>query len=152
MDRNYSVKLRRKAFLVLTFAVGFVGMVGSLSATDFMDVTDTALPTNTPTPTGGNPICIGLVGVNFAANYTGYEGEKAWPTDGKKHKHPIQEAEEAVRRLMSRAAPSFDEFQALPFRATNAVPFPFEWVDYDRTAKEYSALLVRVSREYDRRF
>ena len=56
MDRNYSVKLRRKAFLVLTFAVGFVGMVGSLSATDFMDVTDTALPTNTPTPTGGNPI------------------------------------------------------------------------------------------------
>src|SRR5207249_2527673 len=40
----------------LTFAAGFVGMIGSLSATDFMDVTDTALPTNTPTPTGGNPI------------------------------------------------------------------------------------------------
>ena len=56
MDRNYSVKLRRKAFLVLTFAVGFVGMVGSLSATDFMDVTDTALPTNPPTLTAGNPI------------------------------------------------------------------------------------------------
>ena len=30
--------------------------------------------------------------------------------------------------------------------------FPFEWVDYEQTAKEYSALLVRVSREYDRRF
>jgi hypothetical protein len=56
MDRNYSVKLRRKAFLILTFAAGFVGMIGSLSATDFMDVTDTALPTNTPTPTSGNPI------------------------------------------------------------------------------------------------
>src|SRR5437773_9663662 len=102
--------------------------------------------------TGGNPICVGLVGVNFAANYTSFEGEKPWPTDGKKHKHPIQEADEAGRRLSSRAAPSFDEFQTLRFRATNVAPFPFEWLDYEQTAKEYSALLVRVSREYDRRF
>jgi hypothetical protein len=40
----------------------------------------------------------------------------------------------------------------LRFRATNVDPFPFEWLDYDQTAKEYSALLLRVSREYDRRF
>lgn len=102
--------------------------------------------------TGGCPICVGLVGVNFAASYTSFEGEKSWPTDGKKHKHPIQEADEAVRRLSSRAAPSFDEFQTLRFRATNVAPFPFEWLDYEQTTKEYSALLLRVSREYDRRF
>jgi hypothetical protein len=102
--------------------------------------------------TGGNPICVGIVGVNRATTYTGYEGEKAWPTDGKKHKHPIDEAEEAERRLLHRAAPSFDEFQILRFRATNVAPYPFEWADYDRTATEYSAMLLRISREYDKRF
>jgi hypothetical protein len=102
--------------------------------------------------TGGHPICVGFVGVNFATGYTSYEGEREWPTDGKKHKHPVQEAAEAERRLMSRAASAFDELQILRFCATNTDPFPFEWVDYEQTAKEYSALLVRVSREYDRRF
>jgi hypothetical protein len=101
---------------------------------------------------GGNPICIALVGVNWAANYTGYEGARVWATDGKKHKHPIQEAEEAERRLLARARPAFDEFQVLRFEATNVTPFPFKWVNYAQTAQEYSALLVRVSREYDRRF
>jgi hypothetical protein len=102
--------------------------------------------------TGGNPICIGLVGVNSAARYTSYEGKAEWPTDGKRHKHPIQEAAEAESRILSRAAPAFDEFQVLRFRAENVEPFGFEWVDYAKTAKEYAALLVRLSREYDRRF
>jgi hypothetical protein len=102
--------------------------------------------------TGGQPICIGFVGVNFASGYTSYEGEREWPTDVGKHKHPAQEAAEAERRLTSKAASAFDEFQVLRLRATNTAPFPFEWVDYEQTAKEYSALLVRVSREYDRRF
>jgi len=102
--------------------------------------------------TGGNPICVGIIAINRAPSYTGYEGEKTWPTDGKKHKHPIQEAEEAERRLLSRARPSFDEFQILRFKVTNVEPYPFEWMDYNQTAKEYGALLIRVSREYDRRF
>lgn len=102
--------------------------------------------------TGGNPICVGIIGVNYAPEYTSYEGERSWPTDGKKHKHPIQEAAEAERRLISRAADKFDEFQILRFRATNVSPFPFEWVDLNTTLKEYGALLVRLSREYDRRF
>jgi len=102
--------------------------------------------------TGGKPICVGIVGINCAPNYTSYEGEREWPTNGKKHKHPIQEADEAESRLISRAAPSFDEFQVIRFRATNVKPFPFEWADYDQTAKEYSAMLVRLSREYDQRF
>lgn len=102
--------------------------------------------------TGGNPICVGIVGVNFAQSYTSYEGEREWPTDGRKHKHPVQEAAEAESRLLSRAGPSFDELQILRFRATNIAPFPFEWVEYEQTAKKYAALLVRVSRENDRRF
>lgn len=101
--------------------------------------------------TGGQPICVGLLGVNCAPAYTSYEAERAWPTDGRKHKHPIQEAAEAEARVLARAAPAFDEFQVLRFRATNVEPFPFQWADYTQTAKEYSALLVRLSREYDRR-
>jgi hypothetical protein len=102
--------------------------------------------------TGGNPICVGLLGVNFASCYTGYEGAVEWPTDGRKHKHPIQEAQDAESRVLAQAAPAFDEFQVLRFRAQNTEPFDFEWVDYARTAKEYGALLVRLSREYDQRF
>jgi hypothetical protein len=101
---------------------------------------------------GGTPICVGIVGLNCATSYTSYEGPTEWPTDGKRHKHPVQEAAEAERRLTSIAAPRFDEFQVLRFRANNVAPFSFDWVDYERTASEYSALLVRVSREYDRRF
>jgi hypothetical protein len=89
---------------------------------------------------------------HFARSYTSYEGSREWPTDGKKHKHPVQEAAEAEKRLLAKAAPAFDEFQILPFRATNISPFPFEWLHYERTVKEYGALLVRISREYDRRF
>ena len=102
--------------------------------------------------TGGNPICVGIVGINSADTYTSYEGERPWPTDGKKHKHPAQEASAAEQRVATRAASAFDEFQVLRFRATNVEPFPFAWVNYEQTAKEYSALLVRLSREYDRRF
>jgi hypothetical protein len=101
---------------------------------------------------GGNPICIGFVGINHAEAYTSYEGERSWPTDGKKHKHPIQEAAAAEQRLRDRALPSFDEFLFLRFRAANIEPYPFEWLDYNQTAKEYGALLLRVSRMYDLRF
>jgi hypothetical protein len=37
-------------------------------------------------------------------------------------------------------------------RATNAKPFPFDWVDLATTEMEYSSVLTRISREYDRRF
>ncbi len=101
---------------------------------------------------GGNPICVGLVGINFADQYVSFEGRKRWPTDGKRYKHPIQEAAQAEQRLLAKARSAFDEFQILRFRATNAKPFPFEWVDLSKTELEYSALLTRVSREYDKRF
>ena len=101
---------------------------------------------------GGNPICVAFVGINYAQSYTSYEGERPWPTDGKKYKHPIQEAATAEERLRARALPSFNEFLFLRFRAPNVSPYPFECMDYDHTAKEYGALLLRVSRLYDERF
>ena len=101
---------------------------------------------------GGNPICVAFVGINFAERYVSFEGKKKWPTDGKKYKHPIQEAAQAEQRLKDKAQSAFDEFQILRFRATNAKPFPFEWVDLIRTEMEYSSVLTRISREYDRRF
>jgi len=101
---------------------------------------------------GGNPICVAFVGINFAHQYVSFEVRKRWPTDGKKYKHPIQEAAKVEQRLIEKAPSAFDEFQILRFRATNAKPFPFEWVDLRATEMEYSSVLTRVSREYDRRF
>lgn len=101
---------------------------------------------------GGNPICIGFVGVNYADHYVSYEGERSYPTNGKKYKHPIQEAADAEGRLKAQAAPAFDEFLLLRFRATNEAPYPFAWQDYQALQLEYNAMLTRVSREYDQRF
>lgn len=101
---------------------------------------------------GGRPICVGFVGVNYADHYISYEGERSYPTDGKKYKHPIQEAADAESRLKAQAATAFDEFLILRFRATNEPPYPFVWQDYQKLQLEYNALLTRVSREYDQRF
>jgi hypothetical protein len=100
----------------------------------------------------GSPICVGIVGINSAPVTTGYEGDRAFVTDGRKHKHPIQEAAEAEARLVAQAKPSFDEFLVLRYRATNADPYPFEWIDLQATELDYGAILTRISREYDRRF
>ena len=101
---------------------------------------------------GGNPICVAFVGVNFADQYVSFEGKRHWRTDGKIYKHPIQEAAQAEQRINEKARSAFDEFQILRFRATNVKPFPFGWVDLTTTEMEYSSVLTRISREYDRRF
>jgi hypothetical protein len=101
---------------------------------------------------GGNPICVAFVGVNCSTTYTSYEGRRRFPTDGKKYKHPIQEAADAEIRLRTDALPVFDEFLILKFTATNVRPYQFSWVDYGALSLEYNALLTRVSREYDVRF
>jgi len=101
---------------------------------------------------GENPICIGIVGINHAESCVGYEGAREYRTDGKKNPHPIQEAAEAEARLLERAAPAFDEFLVLRYSAPNEPPFPFRWVQLDRTATDYGAILARVARKYDARF
>jgi hypothetical protein len=101
---------------------------------------------------GGDPICVGFVGINCSERCISYEGDRVFPTDGRKHKHPIQEAAAAEMRLRAEAMPVFDEFLVLRFRATNEPPYPFEWQNERFLRLEYNALLTRVSREYDRRF
>lgn len=100
-----------------------------------------------------SPICVGIVGINHAPLYTSFERRRRFTTDGSSgHRHPIQEAPEAERRLMAEASSAFDEFIILRFMATNAPPYPFEWVNAVRTGQEYGAALTRISIEYDRRF
>ena len=70
----------------------------------------------------GNPIRMGIAGINHAAHCTTYEGERSFTTNGKKHKHPIDEAVDAMERLRSGAATAFDEFLILRFEATNEPP------------------------------
>lgn len=101
---------------------------------------------------GGQALCVALVGVNFAEQYTSFEGKQSWPTDGKKYKHPIQEASEAILRLRQRAFEHFDESLILKFKASNSARYPFSWIDENETWLEYSALLTRISRKYDQRF
>jgi len=102
---------------------------------------------------GGNPICIAVVGTNQAESTVGYEGDRPFPTTGKQgFLHLYQEAPEAERRLRASAAPEFDEFIVLRFKATNASPFPFEWVDYKETRLDYAAALSRISARCQQRF
>lgn len=100
----------------------------------------------------GSPICVGIVGINHAAYCVGYEKDRVWRTDGKAHKHPFQEAAEAETRLQADTAGKFDEFIFLRYRATNDAPYPFEWVNYIDTFKDYSAALTRICRTYTTRF
>lgn len=101
---------------------------------------------------GGNPICVGFVGVNWSPAYTSYEKDRAFPTDGKEYLHPIQEAAAAEQRLREQAQPFFDEFLILKYSATNRPPYPFAWLNEQQLSLEYNALLTRVSRQYDIRF
>lgn len=101
---------------------------------------------------GQDCICVGIVGINQAAYTVGYEGERAFKTDGKTNRHPIQEAAEAERRLLDQVQPVYDEFIILRYRATNEEPYPFEWVNLEATERDYGASLVRICREYERRF
>ena len=101
---------------------------------------------------GGNPITVGIVGINQADRYVSYEGDVEWHTGLKGKKHPIQEAPEAERRLLAKTAPVFDEFMILRYRAWNDPPHRFEWVDEARTQMDYGAVLTRILRKYDVRF
>lgn len=99
-----------------------------------------------------NAIAVGIVGINHSEQYVSFEGRRQFKTDGKVHKHPIQEAAEAERRLIARAQPAFDELVLLRFRASNLKPYPFAWVNETETQVEYGAALARISREYESRF
>jgi hypothetical protein len=98
------------------------------------------------------PICVAIVGVNHARSTTSYEGDRSYPTDGAKNKHPFQEAAVAERRLQTDAVSAYDEFLILQYRATNELPYPFEWVDHRSSVQQYGAILTRISLSYESRF
>lgn len=97
------------------------------------------------------PICVGIVGINYADVMTSYEGERAYRTDGGKYKHPIQEAEQARQRLAA-ISNLYDEFLILRFKARNEEPYTFDWVNEKETRLDYGAALIRISNEYEERF
>ena len=99
-----------------------------------------------------HPICVAIVGINHADHCYSYERDRIWATDGKKHKHPIQEAADAERRIIAEVKPHYDELLMLRYRATNIDPFPFQWVNQRDARLDYAAILTRVSRRYDQRF
>jgi hypothetical protein len=102
---------------------------------------------------GGNPICIAIVGLNHATEYTSYEGDRAFKTTGKNgYLHRSQEAAAAEVRLLREPKLGFDEFLILRFAATNSPPFPFSWVNYEDTRLDYAAALTRISSKYQQRF
>ncbi len=102
---------------------------------------------------GGNPICVGIVGINWSESYTSFERRKVWKTTGKAgYPHPLQEAAGVERDLASRVENMFDELVLLRFKATNERPYAFSWVDQAETEKLYASALIRISRDYEARF
>jgi hypothetical protein len=93
-------------------------------------------------------ISVGLVGVNWSPEYTSYEGDREYPADPP----PSREAPTAIARIQQRVTGAFDELLILEFRATNVIPYPFEWVNESQLRKEYSAALLRISNEFEARF
>lgn len=94
------------------------------------------------------------IGVNHAPYTVGYEGDRQFRTDGRKHKHPADEAAVAERHIVDRivARKIYDEVIILRYRATNEPPFRFSWVDEARTVEAYRAALVRLSLRIEERF
>lgn len=100
---------------------------------------------------GNDPICVGVVAINYAPSYTSFEGQVSWPTDGKRYKHPVQEAVTAESRLLARIEGKFDEIVCLRFSASNTPPYQFSWCDAVETRRQYGAALVRLSALCERR-
>lgn len=92
-------------------------------------------------------VTVGIVGVNFAHEYTGYEGERSFDA----RTPPSREAAEIVRRLETIKS-EFDELLILKYKATNRAPYSFLWVSPVETRLEYRSILVRISDEYESRF
>jgi hypothetical protein len=100
-----------------------------------------------------NVVSIALVGINHADYTIGYEGARAYRTEGKDHKHPLQEAPAAERHIVERVvnAGTYDEVVVLRYKAKNEEPFTFEWVNYEATRQAYRAALIRLSNKIESR-
>jgi hypothetical protein len=99
-----------------------------------------------------NPIAVAIIGLNYADYTVGYEGERAYRTDGSsKQPHPSNEAPEVEARIRFELGPVFSEIIILRYLARNEKPFQFDWQDERTTEDEYAAALIRISAEFERR-
>ena len=96
-------------------------------------------------------ITVGFAAVNYSDEWTGMEGERSF-TKKRTRARALQESDETSRRLRQIAAPAFDEFLLLAFKATNQEPFPFTWINPADIAADYGAALVRIADLYEKQF
>lgn len=97
---------------------------------------------------GGGVLTLALVGLNYADEYTGYEGKREYVAETP----PKKEAPEVARRLDESIRPLYDEYLLIPFRATNRPPYEFSFVNREKTELEYQSALLRISNEFERRW
>lgn len=95
-----------------------------------------------------NAIKVGIVGVNYADEYMGWEGERPFLAK----KPPVKEASDFANRIERTVETRYDELLILRFSATNIEPYQFEWLNKLQTEQLYGSALVRISAEYERRF
>lgn len=99
-------------------------------------------------------VSLAVIGINRASQTVGYEGDRAYRTDGAGHKHPLQEADAAeghiARRIVERGI--YDEVLILRYAATNEEPYPFTWHNEAETERAYRAALIRLSNAIQERF
>jgi len=93
-------------------------------------------------------ISVGIVGVNYANRYMGWEGERAFPAKTP----PAREAGDFSNRIERAVESYYDELLILRIEATNMEPYDFEWLNEAETERLYGSALVRISAEYERRF
>lgn len=102
--------------------------------------------------TTSNATTVGIVGVNHSPVYTFYEGTRSYDKPGETGSAPGAEAVKVIPKLLSEAAPHFDEFLILNFIASNRPPYEFEWVNGTLAEREYVAILQRTAALYESRF
>jgi hypothetical protein len=101
---------------------------------------------------GPDALTVAIVAINFADHYVSWEGDREFRTSGVgRNLHPAQEAHRAEARLLD-VEPSFTELIQIGFVATNEAPYSFQFVELSKLEERYGSALVRLSREYDRRF
>jgi len=91
---------------------------------------------------------VGIVGVNFANEYTSHQGVHDFPAEIP----PSQESIEVIRRIKESVLSHYDEFLFLRFKASNRAPYRFEWVNEKETRLEYGSSLIRISARYEQLF
>ncbi len=88
-----------------------------------------------------NAITVGIVGVNYADSYLGWEKDRSFVAKVP----PSREAGEFANRIERSVDADYDELIILRFEATNMGPYNFQWLNKTETERLYGSALVRIS-------